>query len=163
VELGVHLPLIDFGDGAPSLARLTRVPDAARECGFAAVAANDHLLFVAPWLDGPTALAAVLEHTGAVELATTVALVSVRGALATMWTRITDDAREADRVLHDVLGPLLRRDPEGPPQPALRRAARALRRAARPVRARGMRARPPVAGRRRGAPDRARRGAGGQS
>jgi alkanesulfonate monooxygenase SsuD/methylene tetrahydromethanopterin reductase-like flavin-dependent oxidoreductase (luciferase family) len=33
-------------------------------------------------------------------------------ALATMWTWITDDAREADRVLRDVLGPLLRRDPK---------------------------------------------------
>ena len=33
-------------------------------------------------------------------------------ALATMWTWITEDAREADRVLREVLAPLLRRDPE---------------------------------------------------
>jgi alkanesulfonate monooxygenase SsuD/methylene tetrahydromethanopterin reductase-like flavin-dependent oxidoreductase (luciferase family) len=32
-------------------------------------------------------------------------------ALATMWTCVTGDAREADRVLGDVLAPLLRRDP----------------------------------------------------
>jgi alkanesulfonate monooxygenase SsuD/methylene tetrahydromethanopterin reductase-like flavin-dependent oxidoreductase (luciferase family) len=30
----------------------------------------------------------------------------------TMWTWITDDRAEADRVLADVLGPLLKRDPE---------------------------------------------------
>jgi alkanesulfonate monooxygenase SsuD/methylene tetrahydromethanopterin reductase-like flavin-dependent oxidoreductase (luciferase family) len=33
-------------------------------------------------------------------------------ALATMWTWITDDRSDADRVLTDVLGPLLRRDPQ---------------------------------------------------
>jgi alkanesulfonate monooxygenase SsuD/methylene tetrahydromethanopterin reductase-like flavin-dependent oxidoreductase (luciferase family) len=33
-------------------------------------------------------------------------------ALVTMWTWITDDGRDAERVLHDVLAPLLRRDPD---------------------------------------------------
>ena len=33
-------------------------------------------------------------------------------ALATMWTWITEDARQADRVLREVLAPLLRRDPD---------------------------------------------------
>jgi alkanesulfonate monooxygenase SsuD/methylene tetrahydromethanopterin reductase-like flavin-dependent oxidoreductase (luciferase family) len=32
-------------------------------------------------------------------------------ALVTMWTWITEDERDADRVLRDVLGPLLNRDP----------------------------------------------------
>jgi alkanesulfonate monooxygenase SsuD/methylene tetrahydromethanopterin reductase-like flavin-dependent oxidoreductase (luciferase family) len=35
-----------------------------------------------------------------------------RNALATMWTWITEDAHDADRVLREVLAPLLRRDPE---------------------------------------------------
>jgi alkanesulfonate monooxygenase SsuD/methylene tetrahydromethanopterin reductase-like flavin-dependent oxidoreductase (luciferase family) len=33
-------------------------------------------------------------------------------ALVTMWTWITPSAKDADRVLREVLGPLLRRDPE---------------------------------------------------
>jgi alkanesulfonate monooxygenase SsuD/methylene tetrahydromethanopterin reductase-like flavin-dependent oxidoreductase (luciferase family) len=33
-------------------------------------------------------------------------------ALVTMWTWITEDARDADRVLRDVLAPLLKRDPD---------------------------------------------------
>jgi hypothetical protein len=41
--------------------------------------ANDHLVFEVPWLDGPTALAAVIEASGQMTLATTVALVAVRG------------------------------------------------------------------------------------
>ena len=238
MELGVHLPLMELG--SRSSAGVFRTVEAARDCGFAAVAANDHFLFQAPWLDGPTALAAVVDRSGTMDLATTVALVSLRGpvplakalvalqvlsggrviagvgpgssardydavgipfderwkrfdeavatlrallrpdsplaparevpvwigswgspaglrrvarlgdgwlasaynttperfaaaaeslpgvpnALATMWTWITDDAADADRVLRDVLGPLLKRDPEvlrdqvciGPPE-----------------------------------------------
>ena len=233
MELGIHLPLMQFGDEGLSLARLTAAVDAARDCGLAAVSANDHFLFNTPWLDGPTALGAVVERSGSMELATTVALVSLRGpvqlaksiaaldvlsdgrviagvgpgsserdydavgvpfeerwarfedsvkrlrallgpesplspaparpggvpiwlaswgsragmrrvarlgdgwfasaynttpeafaagreslpagfpnALVTMWTWITDDARDAERVLREVLGPLLRRDPD---------------------------------------------------
>jgi alkanesulfonate monooxygenase SsuD/methylene tetrahydromethanopterin reductase-like flavin-dependent oxidoreductase (luciferase family) len=33
-------------------------------------------------------------------------------ALVTMWTWLTDDARDAERVLREVLAPLLKRDPE---------------------------------------------------
>jgi alkanesulfonate monooxygenase SsuD/methylene tetrahydromethanopterin reductase-like flavin-dependent oxidoreductase (luciferase family) len=212
---------MEFGDEGQSLDRLVRAVDAARDAGFAAVSANDHFLFQTPWLDGPTALAAVIDRSGAMELATTVALVSLRGpmplaktlaaldllsdgrvvagvgpgssqrdyealgvpfddrwgrfedavvelrrllagtipiwigswgskagmrrverladgwfasaynttperfararaslpdgfpnALVTMWAWITDDARDAERVLRDVLAPLLRRDPD---------------------------------------------------
>ena len=79
MELGVHLPLIPFGDEPLSLARLTRVVDTARECGFAAVSANDHFIFQTAWLDGPTALASVIERSGRLTLATTVSLAVLRG------------------------------------------------------------------------------------
>jgi alkanesulfonate monooxygenase SsuD/methylene tetrahydromethanopterin reductase-like flavin-dependent oxidoreductase (luciferase family) len=79
LELGVHLPLMEFGDEGQSLSRLVRAAEAARDCGFAALSANDHFLFQTPWLDGPTALAAVLDRSGSMELATSVALVSLRG------------------------------------------------------------------------------------
>jgi alkanesulfonate monooxygenase SsuD/methylene tetrahydromethanopterin reductase-like flavin-dependent oxidoreductase (luciferase family) len=79
MDLGVHLPLIEFANEGQSLARLQATVDAARECGFAAVSANDHFVFSTPWLDGPTALAAVLERSGDMTLATTIALVALRG------------------------------------------------------------------------------------
>jgi alkanesulfonate monooxygenase SsuD/methylene tetrahydromethanopterin reductase-like flavin-dependent oxidoreductase (luciferase family) len=79
LELAVHLPLIEFADEGQSLGRLTRTVDAARECGFAAVSANDHFLFRTNWLDGLTALAAVSERSGGMALATTLALVALRG------------------------------------------------------------------------------------
>jgi alkanesulfonate monooxygenase SsuD/methylene tetrahydromethanopterin reductase-like flavin-dependent oxidoreductase (luciferase family) len=79
MDLGVHLPLIEFGEEGQSLARLHATVDAARDCGFAAVSANDHFVFSTPWLDGPTALAAAIERSGELDLATTISLVALRG------------------------------------------------------------------------------------
>jgi alkanesulfonate monooxygenase SsuD/methylene tetrahydromethanopterin reductase-like flavin-dependent oxidoreductase (luciferase family) len=79
MDLGLHLPLIDLGDGPPPLTRLRDLVRTARSAGFAAVAANDHLVFPTPWLDGPTALASVLSDAGDLEMMTTVALPIVRG------------------------------------------------------------------------------------
>jgi alkanesulfonate monooxygenase SsuD/methylene tetrahydromethanopterin reductase-like flavin-dependent oxidoreductase (luciferase family) len=102
LELAVHLPLMEFGDEGQSLARLTGAVDAARECGFAAVSANDHFLFQAPWLDGPTALAAVIERSGAMELATTVALVALRGPVPLAKTLAALDLLSDGRVIAGV-------------------------------------------------------------
>jgi alkanesulfonate monooxygenase SsuD/methylene tetrahydromethanopterin reductase-like flavin-dependent oxidoreductase (luciferase family) len=79
VELGVHLPLMQFGEEGLSLERLAATVDAARECGFSAVSANDHFVFQTPWLDGPTALASMIERSGKMALATTVSLAVLRG------------------------------------------------------------------------------------
>jgi alkanesulfonate monooxygenase SsuD/methylene tetrahydromethanopterin reductase-like flavin-dependent oxidoreductase (luciferase family) len=102
VELGVHLPLIEFADEGQSLARLTRSVDAARDCGFAAISANDHLVFAAPWLDGLTALAAVVERSGAMTLATTVSLVAVRGPVAVAKALAALDVLSEGRVIAGV-------------------------------------------------------------
>jgi len=102
MELGVHLPLMEFGSEGQSLGRITGAVDAARECGFAAVSANDHFLFQAPWLDGPTALATAIERSGAMELATTVALVSLRGPAPLAKTLAALDVLSDGRVVAGV-------------------------------------------------------------
>ena len=79
MDLGAHLPLIDFAGEGLSRGRLAETVDAARECGFAAVSANDHFVFSTPWLDGATALAAVAERSGEMDLATTLSLAVLRG------------------------------------------------------------------------------------
>jgi alkanesulfonate monooxygenase SsuD/methylene tetrahydromethanopterin reductase-like flavin-dependent oxidoreductase (luciferase family) len=83
MDLAAHLPLMEFGEEGQSLGRLQRAVDAARECGFAAVSANDHLLFQTPWLDGLSALAAVTDRLGKMGVATTIALPVLRGPVAT--------------------------------------------------------------------------------
>lgn len=82
VQYGAHLPLIDFdGRGWPPGALASYVA-AARQLGYGAIAANDHLVFQRPWLDGIVALASVVEASGDLQLATTVSLPVVRGPAA---------------------------------------------------------------------------------
>jgi alkanesulfonate monooxygenase SsuD/methylene tetrahydromethanopterin reductase-like flavin-dependent oxidoreductase (luciferase family) len=102
VELGVHLPLMDFAGEGLGQDRLTRAVDAARDAGFAAVAANDHFHFATPWLDGPTALAAVVERSGEMDLATTVALVALRGPLPLAKALVALDVLSGGRVIAGV-------------------------------------------------------------
>ena len=58
---------------------LARYVGTAVELGFEAVCANDHVVFGSPWLDGPTALAAVASCSRDARLVTTVANPVVRG------------------------------------------------------------------------------------
>ncbi len=79
MEFGAHLPLMDFGGHPYTLEHLVTYAETANRLGFTALSVNDHMVFSVPWLDGPTALAAVLAHSGSMTLATTVALPVVRG------------------------------------------------------------------------------------
>lgn len=79
VQFGVHLPLIDFGGDPWTATRLSAYVREAAALGFHYVCANDHLVFRRAWIDGPTALAAVLQASGDMTIATTVALPVVRG------------------------------------------------------------------------------------
>lgn len=79
MDYGVHLPVIHFGNQQFSLERLSTYVQTAKELGFKAVSTNDHLIFSRPWLDAPTALAAVLSHSGNMAVGTSVALPIVRG------------------------------------------------------------------------------------
>lgn len=79
MEFGAHLPLIPISAGPLSLAELRAYASAASRLGYRWLSANDHLVFRRPWLDGLTALAAVLDASGDLGLATTVCLPAVRG------------------------------------------------------------------------------------
>jgi alkanesulfonate monooxygenase SsuD/methylene tetrahydromethanopterin reductase-like flavin-dependent oxidoreductase (luciferase family) len=104
VELGVHLPLMQFDETPISLQRLQGAVDSARECGFSAVCANDHLVFQTPWLDGPTALAAMVERSGGMTLATTISLAVLRGPVPLAKTLAAIDLLSDGRLVA-ALGP----------------------------------------------------------
>jgi alkanesulfonate monooxygenase SsuD/methylene tetrahydromethanopterin reductase-like flavin-dependent oxidoreductase (luciferase family) len=78
MRLGVHLPLADLGDGLPTVDGLRAYVEAAAELGFTTVAANDHLVWGRPWIDGPTALAVMMSAAGDMVLATSITLPVVR-------------------------------------------------------------------------------------
>src|SRR6476469_3945589 len=102
MDVGVHLPLMQFGDDEISSKLLGEALDAARECGFAAVSANDHFGFSTPWLDGPTALASVIDRTGEMTLATTVALAVLRGPVLLAKTLAALDVLSGGRLIAAV-------------------------------------------------------------
>ncbi|HEX6712205.1 MAG TPA: LLM class flavin-dependent oxidoreductase [Thermoleophilaceae bacterium] len=102
MELGAHLPLIGFDGHSPTLADLRAYARAADGAGFRFLCANDHLLFQRPWLDGPTALAAVLPESGEMTLATTIALPVIRGPVATAKTLAAIDLLSGGRLVAGV-------------------------------------------------------------
>ncbi|MDA0162910.1 LLM class flavin-dependent oxidoreductase [Solirubrobacter ginsenosidimutans] len=99
MDLGVHLPLLAFAGEPLSAERVGDVAETARECGFAALAANDHLVFQRPWLDGPTALASVIERSGSMTLATTASLAVVRGPVAVAKALAATDLLSGGRLI----------------------------------------------------------------
>ena len=104
MELGVHLPLMQFDAEPISLARLQRAVDTARDCNFSAICANDHLVFQTPWLDGPTALAGMAERSGEMTLATTISLAVLRGPVPLAKTLAAIDVLCGGRLVA-ALGP----------------------------------------------------------
>ena len=101
VEYGAHLPLIDLGAGRP-LPALRAYARAAAGLGYRYLCANDHLLFDRPWLDGPTALAALLEESGDLRLATTVSLPVLRGPVQLAKTLAAIDLLSGGRLVAGV-------------------------------------------------------------
>ena len=101
MEYGAHLPLIDFGT-SPSLRGLKDYARAAAGLGFRYLCANDHLLFGRPWLDGPTALSAVIEESGDLALATTIGLPVIRGPVQLAKTLAAIDVLSEGRVIVGV-------------------------------------------------------------
>jgi alkanesulfonate monooxygenase SsuD/methylene tetrahydromethanopterin reductase-like flavin-dependent oxidoreductase (luciferase family) len=103
MEFGAHLPLIDFGT-SPSRRSLKDYARAAADLDYAYLCANDHLLFSRPWLDGPTALAAVIEESGELGLATSISLLVLRGPVQLAKTLTAIDVLSGGRLVAG-LGP----------------------------------------------------------
>jgi alkanesulfonate monooxygenase SsuD/methylene tetrahydromethanopterin reductase-like flavin-dependent oxidoreductase (luciferase family) len=93
-----------FGEELLSLRRLERTVDAAKDCGFAAISANDHFVFQTPWLDGPTALASMIGRSGEMALTTTVSLAVLRGPVPLAKALAAIDVLSEGRLVA-ALGP----------------------------------------------------------
>jgi alkanesulfonate monooxygenase SsuD/methylene tetrahydromethanopterin reductase-like flavin-dependent oxidoreductase (luciferase family) len=102
MEFGAHLPLIDFEGRGPTLASLAEYTEEAAALGYTFLCANDHFVFARPWLDGPTALAAVLAKSAQMTLATTVAIPVVRGPVQTAKILAAVDILSGGRLVVGV-------------------------------------------------------------
>ena len=104
LRYGVHLPLMEWHGSRFTIEDVTRVARTAEQLGFDTVSANDHLVFRRPWLDGPSALAAVIEAAPRARLMTSVALPVVRGPAALAKSLAAIDVLSGGRVVAG-LGP----------------------------------------------------------
>lgn len=104
MRLGVHLPLADLGDGRQTGDHLRAYTRTARDLGYTTVAANDHLVWRHPWLDGPTTLASVISAAGDMALATSITLPVVRHPVVVAKT-LTTLASLANGPVVGGLGP----------------------------------------------------------
>jgi alkanesulfonate monooxygenase SsuD/methylene tetrahydromethanopterin reductase-like flavin-dependent oxidoreductase (luciferase family) len=102
MQYGAHLPLIEFEGGGRSRADLRAYAQRASALGYTYLCANDHLLFGRPWLDGPTALAATIEASADMTLATTVCLPVIRGPVQTAKTLAALDLLSDGRLVAGV-------------------------------------------------------------
>jgi alkanesulfonate monooxygenase SsuD/methylene tetrahydromethanopterin reductase-like flavin-dependent oxidoreductase (luciferase family) len=104
LDFGVHLPIIDFGEGTLTLDQLRRYARTAAELGYTTLSTNDHLVWRRPWLDGPTVLTSLIEHAGTMALATSIALATVRHPVVlAKW--LTTLGRMTDSRVIAGLGP----------------------------------------------------------
>jgi len=102
MEYGAHLPLIEFESAPRTLAEICAYARRAAALGYRFLCANDHMLFTRPWLDGPTALAAALEASADMTIATTVALPVIRGPLQTAKMLVSLDRLSGGRLVAGV-------------------------------------------------------------
>lgn len=102
MEFGAHLPQIGWGDGSPSFGALTDYVRVANSIGMRWLTANDHLVFGRPWLDGQVALSAVLETSGSMAVATSIALPVVRGPVPMAKTLAAIDRLSGGRLVVGV-------------------------------------------------------------
>lgn len=102
MDYGAHLPVIDFGNQGFSLERLSAYVRTARDLGFKAVSTNDHLIHSRPWLDAPSALAAILSHSGNMAVGTSIVLSVVRGPVQLVKTMAAIDILSNGRLIVGV-------------------------------------------------------------
>jgi alkanesulfonate monooxygenase SsuD/methylene tetrahydromethanopterin reductase-like flavin-dependent oxidoreductase (luciferase family) len=102
MQYGAHLPLIAFESATWTLADVCAYAQRAAALDYRFLCANDHLFFARPWLDGPTALAATLERSADMTIATTVALPVIRGPIQTAKMLAALDRLSGGRLIAGV-------------------------------------------------------------
>ncbi|MBA2636711.1 MAG: LLM class flavin-dependent oxidoreductase [Solirubrobacterales bacterium] len=102
MDYGAHLPLIRFDGAGQTLDDLRAYTRHAAALQYRYLCANDHLLFGRPWLDGPTALAATIEASAGMTLATTVCLPVIRGPVQSAKMLAAIDILSGGRLVAGV-------------------------------------------------------------
>jgi len=102
MRFGAHLPLIGWPGRDPDPRLVLEVAARAEAAGYSVLAANDHLVYGRPWLDGPSALAAAAARTTTIRLMTSVALPVIRGPVPLAKSLTAIDRLSGGRLVAGV-------------------------------------------------------------
>jgi len=102
MRFGAHLPLIGWPGRDPDPRLVLEVAARAETAGYSVLAANDHLVYGRPWLDGPSALAAAAARTTTIRLMTSVALPVIRGPVPVAKSLMAIDRLSGGRLIAGV-------------------------------------------------------------
>ena len=102
MEYGARLPLIDFDGAGQTLADLRAYARCAAALEYRYLCVNDHLIYGRPWLDGPAALAATIDASADMTLATTACLPVIRGPVQSAKTLAALDLLSVGRLVAGV-------------------------------------------------------------
>ena len=103
MEFGTHLPLIlGTEQTPPDAAFISDYAATAEALGYTFISANDHVMYRAPWLDGPTTLAVAAAATKRIRLATSVLIPVVRNPFVAAKMLTTIDHLSGGRLVVGV-------------------------------------------------------------
>jgi alkanesulfonate monooxygenase SsuD/methylene tetrahydromethanopterin reductase-like flavin-dependent oxidoreductase (luciferase family) len=103
LEFGAHLPLILAKDEPPpDAAWISDYAATAEALGYASVSSNDHVMYRAPWLDGPTTLAIAAAATRRVRIVTSILVPAIRHPFVAAKMLSTLDLMSGGRVIAGV-------------------------------------------------------------
>jgi alkanesulfonate monooxygenase SsuD/methylene tetrahydromethanopterin reductase-like flavin-dependent oxidoreductase (luciferase family) len=102
LQLAAHLPLVQFDDAPVSRERILETAKAAAGLGFWGISANDHVIFSRPWVDGPSALAMAIPHSGDMRVCTTISLPTIRGPMPLAKTLTSLNALADGRLVAGI-------------------------------------------------------------
>jgi alkanesulfonate monooxygenase SsuD/methylene tetrahydromethanopterin reductase-like flavin-dependent oxidoreductase (luciferase family) len=102
LQLAAHLPLVQFGGSAITRRRVLETVTTAARLNFWGISANDHVIFSRPWIDGPSALAMSIPHSGELRLCTTISLPIIRGPIPLAKTLTSLNALAGGRLVAGI-------------------------------------------------------------
>ena len=102
LQLAAHLPLIQFDRSPITADRIMETVETAAGLDFWGISANDHVIFSRPWIDGPSALAMSIPHSGELRVCTTISLPTIRGPMPLAKTLTSLNALAEGRLVAGI-------------------------------------------------------------
>src|SRR5215213_4080076 len=101
IDFGVHLPVMDFGEGF-SKEKIISFAGKAEDLGYDSLSVNDHIAFRTSWLDAVSTLSAVAATTDKIRIGTSILNIVIRTPVVSAKTLSSIDILSSGRLFAGV-------------------------------------------------------------